>query len=378
MSVNIEIFISVFTIILLTLIYFINVFRAPLTSTKVTFGIFGIFLILWNFGQILINLFPEYIVYQIQIHNIFSNLTLYSLVVFALHFPFYRRREVKLTIYTTFIGGMGYVGILQTLCVPLIDTYFPLEKLFFQNINQFLTRAFSIICMLSFLIVIIFKLSNSVLKLKKFLFQALFFFFVLILLVVLYGYYIIPGFNLYSISLHVIFIDIIFISMFVLSLYQFKFIDFYPGILSFFVYGDWPRLVSQKIAPSNIDGSNLLKSELWRLYELENWSRFIQDFWFNIIVDETLDNAIEHGGKRIHDDVTFQVFEAEKYIYLYIIDRGKGFDPEFIPNPASPERKGFPTGRGIYILKKFFELKWNFLGNEIRVRISKNPEDNPN
>ncbi|MCB1191805.1 MAG: ATP-binding protein [Leptospiraceae bacterium] len=377
MSTSIELFISAFTIIVLLLIFFINIFRSPLTSTKVTFGVFALFLILWNLAQIVINLFPENLIYQEQIHSIFSNITLYSLVVFGLHFPFYRRREVKLTIYASFIGGMGYIGLLQTLCIPLIDTYFPLEKLFFQNINHFLTRSFSIICMLSFAVVIIFKLSNSIVKLKKFLFKALLFMIFLTLSILVYVYSIIPGYTVYSTNLHVIFIDIIFLAAFIHSLYQFRFIDFYPGVLSYFVYGQWPRLVAQKSAPSNIDGSKFLKNELWRLYELENWEKFIQDFWFNIIVDETLDNAVEHGGKRIEDEVTVQVFETDKYLYLYVIDRGKGFDPELVPNPASPERKGFPSGRGIYILKRFFELKWNFLGNEVRVRISKNPEDNP-
>ena len=60
-----------------------------------------------------------------------------------------------------------------------------------------------------------------------------------------------------------------------------------------------------------------------------------------------------------------------------MIDSGKGFDPSLVPNPASPERINIPTGRGIHIMKKLFQVNWNFLGNEVRVRVSKNPDDNP-
>ncbi|HNI26273.1 MAG TPA: ATP-binding protein, partial [Leptospiraceae bacterium] len=75
--------------------------------------------------------------------------------------------------------------------------------------------------------------------------------------------------------------------------------------------------------------------------------------------------------------ITIQVYETSKYLDFYVIDMGKGFDPETLPNPADPNRKNIPTGRGIYIMRKLFQVDWNFLGNEIRVRVSKNPADNP-
>jgi anti-sigma regulatory factor (Ser/Thr protein kinase) len=110
---------------------------------------------------------------------------------------------------------------------------------------------------------------------------------------------------------------------------------------------------------------------------LEDWKRFLNEFWFSIIIDETLDNAVEHGGRRSDDEVTVQVFETSKFLDIYVIDSGKGFEPEMVPDPARPDRINVPTGRGIHIMKKLFHVSWNFLGNEIRVRVSKDPKDNP-
>jgi hypothetical protein len=53
---------------------------------------------------------------------------------------------------------------------------------------------------------------------------------------------------------------------------------------------------------------------------------------------------------------------------------GKGFDPTSLDSLEDGDTN---TGKGIYILKKLFQVEWNFLGNEVRVRVSKNPNENP-
>ncbi len=102
----------------------------------------------------------------------------------------------------------------------------------------------------------------------------------------------------------------------------------------------------------------------------------MDSFWFQILVDETLDNALEHGGKRGDDKITVHVFESARYIDVYVIDRGKGFNPRLVPNPLNTDRKMVSTGRGIHILKKLFIVRWNFLGNEICIRIDKSKSEN--
>lgn len=376
MNLIVEIIFSVLTILIVLMLYMVSVFRVPITSTKITFGLFGFFLSIWNFVEILHKLQ----IFQFDTFNLqeiaFSNLTIYTLVIFGLHFPFYRRREVMITVYTAFVGGVCYLITIQTISIPYVSEYFPLESRFYESINFFLTRAFSIFGLLSFLVIIIYKLTHASKGLRKFFYRALSYSVILTVFVLTINTFTLD-YKVLKANVNVLFIDIIFLSIVLLSLIQFKFIAFYPGFLSIFIYRELPRLVIQGIAPSNLDGAQSLKEELWKIYELENWKSFLNEFWFSIIIDETLDNAVEHGGRRSDDEITIQVFETSRFLDIYVIDSGKGFDPDLVPNPASPERIHVPTGRGIHIMKKLFHVSWNFLGNEIRVRVSKNPEDNP-
>lgn len=377
MNLIIEILFSILTILIVFILFLVSVFRVPFTSTKISFAVFGIILSAWNFIEVLHKfrlVSEEYFPLQ-QI--IFSNLTVYMLLIFGLNFPFYRRREVLITIYTAFVGGVGYLITIQTFSIPYINTYFPLESRFYEMTNVFLTRAFSVFALLSFIVIVIYKMTHASNLLKKFLYRSLSYSIILTIFVLSLNYYLTLDYKMLKANINVLLIDILFLSLFVLSLIQFKFIAFYPGILSVFIYGELPRLVIQSIAPSNPQGAIALKEELWKIYEVENWKKFLNEFWFSIIIDETLDNAVEHGGRRFEDEVTVQVFETSKFLDIYVIDSGKGFDPSLVPNPASPERINIPTGRGIHIMKKLFQVNWNFLGNEVRVRVSKNPEDNP-
>lgn len=377
MNLIVEIIFSILTILIVLTLFLVSVFRVPITSTKISFFLFGFVLSLWNFMEILHKLqLIELNSFHLQ-QIIFSNLTVYLLVIFGLHFPFYRRREVMITIYTAFVGGVGYLITIQTISIPYINAYFPLESRFYENLNFFLTRAFSVFALLSFLVIVIYKLTHASNRLKKFLYRSLSYTIILTFFILAINYSLTLDYKVLKANVNVLFIDILFLSVVLLSLIQFKFIAFYPGFLSIFIYRELPRLVIQSIAPSNLQGAQSLKEELWKIYELEDWKRFLNEFWFSIIIDETLDNAVEHGGRRSDDEVTVQVFETSKFLDIYVIDSGKGFEPEMVPDPARPDRINVPTGRGIHIMKKLFHVSWNFLGNEIRVRVSKDPKDNP-
>lgn len=377
MNSIVEIIFSCLTIFVVLILFLVSVFRVPITSTKISFALFGFILSIWNFMEILYKLhFIGEDSFPLQ-QIIYSNLTVYLLVIFGLNFPFYRRREVLITIYTAFVGGVGYLITIQTLSIPYINAYFPLESKFYENINHFLTRAFSVFALLSFLVIIIYKITHTSNRLKKFLYRSLSYSAILILFILSLNYYLTLDYKVLKANINVLLIDILFLSIVTIAIAQFKFIEFYPGILSIFIYGELPRLVFQTVAESNPKGAIALKEALWKIYEVENWKKFLNEFWFSIIIDETLDNAVEHGGRRAGDDITVQVFETSKFLDIYVIDSGKGFDPELVPNPASPERINIPTGRGIHIMKKLFAVSWNFLGNEVRVRVSKNPDDNP-
>ena len=222
--------------------------------------------------------------------------------------------------------------------------------------------------------VIFFNLSNTIKSLKRFLYRALTLLSVITGFIISYNYSYRERFNLFSTDIPVEFIDMIYLSILGYAIYYFRFIGYYPSLLSYFIMGEYATLVIQKVEPASREGAQSLKDYLWRIYESENWRDFVDEFWFNIVIDETIDNALEHGGKRSYDVITVCLYESPEYLDLYVKDMGKGFEPSGIPDPRLPERKTIPTGRGIHILKKLYNVKWNFIGNEIRVRIPKNQE----
>ncbi|MCB1156432.1 MAG: ATP-binding protein [Leptospiraceae bacterium] len=364
----------IFITIVITLGFFTTIFRRPYTSTKISYGLFGVALILWNLNNLVVDwiIKPSFSLHYL--HSFLSMFTFYLGVVFALHFPFYRRRESRLNHYVSFIGGIGYLILIQTLCVPLIEEYYPIESRFFLKINEFLYRAFTFLCILSFTVIIFFNLSNTIKSLKRFLYRALTLLSVITGFIISYNYSYRERFNLFSTDIPVEFIDMIYLSILGYAIYYFRFIGYYPSLLSYFIMGEYATLVIQKVEPASREGAQSLKDYLWRIYESENWRDFVDEFWFNIVIDETIDNALEHGGKRSYDVITVCLYESPEYLDLYVKDMGKGFEPSGIPDPRLPERKTIPTGRGIHILKKLYNVKWNFIGNEIRVRIPKNQE----
>lgn len=133
------------------------------------------------------------------------------------------------------------------------------------------------------------------------------------------------------------------------------------------------RLVLREIQPASPKGTQALKESLMKYYEDSHLTNHIEEFHFHLLADETIDNALEHGGKRSYDDISVYVFESPKYTDVYVIDRGKGFNPQKIPSPLEKDRKLIPSGRGIHLLKELFKVRWNFLGNEICVRIVNPP-----
>lgn len=370
-------FLPTTSILILLLLLSVAVFRIPITSTKISFGFFCFFFLIWNFIELAQN-FKLFEQRNSELMTVLSSLlTIYSSVVVAVHFPFYRRREVVVNVLTSFLGGMGFFSILLVLSTPYIRENFPLESKFYLSINLFIVKAYSLLGLISCLSIIIYKLTLSSDNFKKYSYRVISYFIIALSFLLLLNYFLTLEERILKSVININLLDTIFLIFFFVSLIQFKFFSFYPGVLSILLYREIPKLIIQKEAPSNIDGAKYLKEELWKIYEAENWKAFLNEFWFSIIIDETLDNAVEHGGRRWEDMVTVQVFETSKFIDLYVIDAGKGFEPTKLPDPRKTERKSIPSGRGIHIMKQLFEVSWNFLGNEIKVRVSKDPKKNP-
>ncbi|MGE5680419.1 MAG: ATP-binding protein [Bacillota bacterium] len=69
-------------------------------------------------------------------------------------------------------------------------------------------------------------------------------------------------------------------------------------------------------------------------------------------VNEAISNAMLHGNKSdINKKVKITVNINQTKLSISIKDEGKGFDPEKIPDPTSPENIFKESGRGLYIMR---------------------------
>lgn len=68
---------------------------------------------------------------------------------------------------------------------------------------------------------------------------------------------------------------------------------------------------------------------------------------------EAVTNAIEHGNNLDEKkDVNIEARRSESAFQLSIQDQGKGFNPDRLPDPTTPEFREQPDGRGVFLMRK--------------------------
>ncbi len=90
-------------------------------------------------------------------------------------------------------------------------------------------------------------------------------------------------------------------------------------------------------------------------------------FAVRLALDEALANAIKHGhggDPRKRVDVRYQVGAAE--VRVEVLDQGPGFDPVQAPDPRTPENRGRPSGRGLFLIRAYMTwVRHNRRGNGV-------------
>jgi len=90
-------------------------------------------------------------------------------------------------------------------------------------------------------------------------------------------------------------------------------------------------------------------------------------FCIKLALEEALVNAIKHGNqmdrsKNVH--ITYLV-STERF-EIKIVDEGKGFDPEDVPDPMAPENLERPCGRGLLLMRHYMtEVTYHPPGNRL-------------
>ena len=68
---------------------------------------------------------------------------------------------------------------------------------------------------------------------------------------------------------------------------------------------------------------------------------------------EAVTNAIEHGNNLDEKkEVNIEARRSESAFQLSIQDQGKGFNPDRLPDPTTPEFREQPDGRGVFLMRK--------------------------
>ena len=100
------------------------------------------------------------------------------------------------------------------------------------------------------------------------------------------------------------------------------------------------------------------------------------DLNFRVGVTEALANAMIYGNgrdprKRVRVEVTLD----QVLVSLRVIDQGKGFDPEAVPDPTLPSNLERAGGRGIFLIRKLMdEVRFNSTGNEVQMVLRRVPD----
>lgn len=85
-----------------------------------------------------------------------------------------------------------------------------------------------------------------------------------------------------------------------------------------------------------------------------------------LVIDEAITNAMEHGNKWQPEKVVEVVLAHDsKTLEITITDQGQGFDPAL--NGKDPLETDIfrKRGRGLFIISRFCETRWNKKGNSI-------------
>ncbi len=90
-----------------------------------------------------------------------------------------------------------------------------------------------------------------------------------------------------------------------------------------------------------------------------------------IAVAEAVANSILHGNKNdITKMVEVEINVTNTQLEISFLDQGKGFDPNAVPDPTTPENILKGSGRGIHIIKSIVDkLDFEFTNKGTKVKL---------
>jgi serine/threonine-protein kinase RsbW len=90
-------------------------------------------------------------------------------------------------------------------------------------------------------------------------------------------------------------------------------------------------------------------------------------FGIKLALEEALTNAVKHGNAEDPTkSVTVRFAISRKKAVFIIRDEGRGFVPDQVPDPTTPDRLDNPSGRGLMLIRTYMDkVQFRDEGREI-------------
>jgi serine/threonine-protein kinase RsbW len=90
-------------------------------------------------------------------------------------------------------------------------------------------------------------------------------------------------------------------------------------------------------------------------------------FGMRLALEEAYVNAVKHGhGGDATQPVEIGYCVDADRVLAEIRDQGAGFDPHQIPSPLTAEGRELPSGRGVFLMRRFMSwIRYNQRGNGV-------------
>lgn len=126
----------------------------------------------------------------------------------------------------------------------------------------------------------------------------------------------------------------------------------------------------QLVIPSDPAEAGRVQDHIERLLVAQRYEER-EIFSIKLALEEALVNAIKHGNQmdRRKKVVVHYRINQDRFD-VHIIDEGKGFNPEDLPDPMAPENLERPCGRGLLLIRHYMtEVNYISPGNRLSMSL---------
>lgn len=110
--------------------------------------------------------------------------------------------------------------------------------------------------------------------------------------------------------------------------------------------------------------------ELTEVIENNDLEPDMSEYELNLILDEALTNAMEHGNRwNTEKRINVEMYHLNHYLFIGIEDEGEGFDHSTMQDYFDEKDLLSSRGRGLRIISKLVTSEWDKSGSKINLKI---------